>query len=52
MSDQMVLIITLRKNVTDTVEANVIAEFVKEKLQDHPDVAITAQTSNHIDLED
>lgn len=52
MADQMVLIITLRKNVADTAEANVIAEFVKEKLLDHPDVKISAQTANHIDLTD
>jgi len=52
MPDQMVLIVTLRKDVADTAEANTLAEIVKTKLEDHPDVSITAQTANHIDLTD
>lgn len=52
MADQMNLIITLRKPVADVAEANVIAEFVKEKLQPYPDVVINASVSNHLDLED
>lgn len=52
MSDPMTLIITLRKPVVDIPEANLIAEFVKEKLQPHPDVDITAHVSNHLNLED
>ena len=52
MADQMFLIITLRKPVADTAEANTLAEIVKQKLEDHPDIKITAQTANHIDLTD
>ena len=52
MADQMTLIITLRKPVIDVVEANVIAEFVKLKLEPYPDVVIAAHISNHLDLED
>lgn len=52
MANQMVLIVTLRKDVADVAEANTLAEFVKQKLEDHPDVSIAAHVSNHIDLED
>ncbi len=48
----MVLIVTLRKDVADTAEANTLAKIVKEKLEDFPAITITAQTANHIDLTD
>lgn len=52
MADPMNLVVTLRKQVADVTEANLIAEFVKEKLQPYPDVVIDAKVSNHINLED
>ena len=52
MADQMVLTVTLKKDVADVAEGNALAETVKQKLADHPEVSISAMLSNHINLED
>lgn len=52
MADPMTLIITLRKVVADIPEANTLAEYVKERLELHPEIKIDAHVSNHINLED
>jgi len=52
MADPMHLTITLRKQIADIAEGNTLAELVKQKLIDYPSIKITAQISNHINLDD
>ena len=43
----MELIITLRKEVADREEGEAIYEFVKQKLQEKPDIKVTGMVNNH-----
>lgn len=46
----MQLVVTLRKEVEDPEEGRRLVEIVQQKLQDHPEVEITAHVTNHFDL--
>lgn len=48
--DKMILIITLRKDVTDKASAKALVEMVKGRLTDYPQVTITSHTTEHFDL--
>lgn len=48
----MQLIITLRKEVDTPADGKIIADLVKERLEDRPDVKITAHVTNHFNLEE
>lgn len=52
MPDQMYVVITLRKPVTDPTQARAIYELVKQRLVDRPDVDITGHCTNHFSLEE
>lgn len=52
MADKMFLIVTLRKEVPDKFAAKDIVTIVKTKLADHPDVTITAHTTDHFGFEE
>lgn len=43
----LTLIITIRKEVADQTEANVIYDIVKQKALEYPEVTISGHTSNH-----
>ncbi|MBA7701436.1 hypothetical protein ES703_110174 [subsurface metagenome] len=43
----MKLVITLRKEVADRDEGELVFEAVKEKLSDRPDIKITGHVTNH-----
>jgi len=45
--DKMYLIITIRREVADREQGRTIYDIVKLRLQDHPNVKITGQISNH-----
>lgn len=51
MADKMQVILTLRKEVADSTEARAVYDWVKEKLQERPDVDLTGHCSNHFDLD-
>lgn len=51
MANNLTLIMTLRKTVIDQTEAETLADIVKTKLEDHPDVDVKASCSVQIDLE-
>ncbi len=50
MSDEMQVVITLRKIVEDRDAGRAIYDLVKQKMADRPDVIITGHVSNHFDL--
>lgn len=50
--ETMNLIITLRKDVPDRETGKAIYQLVKKKLEDHPEIIITAHVTNHFDLEE
>lgn len=43
----MQLVITVRKDVTDRDEGEALYEKVKQRMQDHPEIKITAHVTNH-----
>lgn len=47
MSDQMYVVITLRKPVETQEEGRNVYELVKQKLADRPDLELNGQVSNH-----
>jgi len=47
----MHLIITLRRDVTDEDQAELLFAIVNQKLQDHPEITITGQVSQILELE-
>jgi len=47
----MFLIITLRREVTDSDQGTFLYEVVKQKLSDHPEITISAHITNHIEDE-
>lgn len=52
MADKMYVIITLRKEVENRIEARTIYDLVKQRMVDRPDVKVTGHASNHFDLEE
>lgn len=46
-----ILTITLRKEVATEEEGKALYNIVKLKLEDKPDVQLSAQITNHIDLD-
>lgn len=46
----MQLTITLRKEVYDKSEADLLVDIVKEKLVGQPDITVTAQISEKIEI--
>lgn len=48
----MKLVITLRKEVTDRDQGELIFNLIKQRLEDRPDVEITGHITNHFDLEE
>lgn len=48
----MQLVITLRKEVDTPSDGKVLADIVKKRLEDHPEVKITAHVTNHFELEE
>lgn len=48
----MQLVITLRKEVEDHEAGKTLADLVKKRLEDHPEVKIAAHVTNHFDLEE
>jgi len=52
MADTMQVVITLRKEVPDRDTARAIADLVKAKLADRPDIIITGHCSNHFNLDE
>jgi hypothetical protein len=52
MPDKMYLIVTLRKEVLNKVSAKTMVEVVKNKLIDHPEINITAHTTDHFDMKE
>jgi len=50
MSDQMFVIITLRKVVADKTAAKNIHALIKQKLAEHPEVKIDCHTTDHFDI--
>lgn len=47
----MYLVITLRKEVEDRDEGKAIYEFIKQRLEDRPDVKISGHVTNHFEME-
>lgn len=47
----MDLVITLRKEVANRDQGELIYQLVKQRLEDHPEVKITGHITNHFDLE-
>lgn len=50
MPDDMYLIVTLRRKVPDKATAKNIVELLQTKLSDHPEITISAHTSDHFDI--
>lgn len=48
----MQLVITLRKDVDTPADGRILADLVKRRLEDHPEVKVTAHVTNHFDLEE
>lgn len=48
---QMYLVVTVRKQVDDRDQGQVIFDHVKDKLADRPDLTITGHVTNHFDLD-
>ena len=51
MADKMYLIVTARKEVTDSAEARQVYDLIKTKLQDRPDIELSGHCANHFDLD-
>lgn len=52
MPDQMYLTVTLRTKVPDKTTAMNFVRIIKNKLNDHPEIEITSQTTYHFDMKD
>ena len=52
MTDKMILVITLRKEVPDKTSAKNYVNLVKNKLSDFPEVKVTSHTTDHFDVKD
>jgi len=50
MADKMYLVVTIRKEVADRVEAKAIYDNVKDRFVDKPELDITGHCSNHFDI--
>jgi len=50
MEDQMLLCITLRKEVEDREEGRALFDMVVERLADYPNVIVSGLVSNHFNL--
>jgi len=51
MQEQMYLVITVRKPVTDRDQGKLIFDMIKQRLEDRPDLTITGHVTNHFALE-
>ena len=47
MSEQMYIIVTLRKPIADREAGEIVYEAVKTKLADRPDIEINGHVTNH-----
>jgi len=52
MPDQMYLVITLRKSVTDAPEGRAIFDLVRQRLADRPEIIVTGQVANHFIIDE
>lgn len=48
----MVLTITLRKDVVDAAEGQILFDIVKQRMNDHPEVNVKGHVSNHFNDEE
>lgn len=51
MADKIYLVVTIRKEVEDRIEARAIFDTVKAKMADKPELTITGHCSNHFEIE-
>lgn len=51
MSDEMYVVITLRKPIPDPEAGRNIYDIVKQRMSDRPDVEVRGHITNHFDLE-
>ena len=47
----MQLVVTLRRDVLDTAEAQTLIAIVKDKLSDHPEITITSHAAVHFETD-
>ncbi len=52
MSNQMELVVTLRKAVADRDEGVALFNLVKTRLEDKPEVIISGHVTNHFSVEE